>query len=205
MPVNDIQYLQGIDTLAYVRLLKNAAKERGQLIPYQTSLDFDPQRDTDTTQTKSGVVPTTASLETDLEVEFVHNISKVSDDLLTSLLDNEEVEVWIVYRKRRNSEGKYYAFYMRGVVSEDENENDPDDNATRDVTFTIQGDPQRGWLELPDEAQEEMDYVFQGLGEVTSSDTTGGGTAFVEADAGKGNADGVPGTSGTGSGAASGK
>lgn len=191
MPVNDIQYLQGIDTLAYVRLLRNAAKERGQLIPYQTSLDFDPQRDTDTTQTKSGVVPTTASLETDLEVEFVHNISKVSDDLLTSLLENEEVEVWIVYRKRRNSDGKYYAIYMRGTVSEDENENDPDDNATRDVTFTIKGDPQRGWLELPDDAKEEMDYVFQGLGQVTESDKTGGGTAFVEDDAGKGNADGT--------------
>ena len=49
MANNDIQYLQGIDTVAYVRLLENAAKERGQLIPYQTSLDFDPQRDTDTT------------------------------------------------------------------------------------------------------------------------------------------------------------
>lgn len=214
MSVNDIQYLQGIDTLAYVRLLKNADKERGQLIPYQTSLDFDPQRDTDTTQTKSGVVPTTASLETDLEVEFVHNISKVSDDLLTSLLENEEVEIWIVYRKRRNTTGKYYAFYMRGVVSEDENENDPDDNATRDVTFTIQGDPQRGWLELPDEAQEEMDYVFQGLGQVSSTDVTGGGTAFAEDDAGKGNADGIPasgsagssaGTNNAGSGAPSGK
>lgn len=190
MPVNEIQYLQGIDTLGYVRLLKNAAKERGQLIPYQTSLDFDPQRDTDTTQTKSGVVPTTASLETDLEIEFVHNISKVSDDLLTSLLENEEVEVWIVYRKRRNAEGKYYAIYMRGTVSEDENENDPDDNATRDVTFTIKGDPQRGWLELPDDAKEEMDYVFQGLGQVTESDKTGGGTAFAEGDAGKGTSEG---------------
>lgn len=191
MAVNDIQYLQGIDTLGYVRLLENATKESGQLIPYQTSLDFDPQRDTDTTQTKSGGVPTTSSLETDLEIEFVHNISKISDDLMTSLLENKKVEVWIVYRGRRNSEGKYFAYYMRGVASEDENENDPDDNATRDVTFTIEGDPQRGWLTLPDEAEEELAYVFQGLGEVTDSDKTGGGTAYTDADAGKGNTDGA--------------
>lgn len=121
---SDIQVLQGLDTVAYVRLKKNAGKERGQLIPYQTSLDFDPQRDTDTTQTKMGGVPTTSSLETDLEIEFVNNISKVSDDLMTSLLKNEDIEVWIVYRKRRNAQGQYFAWYMQGIVSEDENEND---------------------------------------------------------------------------------
>lgn len=186
MANNDIQYLQGIDTVAYVRLLENAAKERGQLIPYQTSLDFDPQRDTDTTQTKQGGVPTTSSLETDLEIEFVHNISKVSDDLMTSLLKNKDIEVWIVYRKRRNAQGQYYAWYMRGIVSEDENENDPDDNSTRDVTFTIKGEPQRGWLTLPDDAEEELSYVFQGIGQVTEQDKTGGGTAFTAEDAGKG-------------------
>ena len=189
MANNDIQYLQGIDTVAYVRLLENAAKERGQLIPYQTSLDFDPQRDTDTTQTKDGGVPTTSSLETDLEIEFVHNISKVSDDLMTSLLKNKDIEVWIVYRKRRNQQGQYFAWYMRGIVSEDENENDPDDNSTRDVTFTIKGEPQRGWLTLPDDAEEELSYVFQGIGQVTEQDKTGGGTTFADDDAGKGSAD----------------
>ena len=189
MANNDIQYLQGIDTVAYVRLLENAAKERGQLIPYQTSLDFDTQRDTDTTQTKQGGVPTTSSLETDLEIEFVHNISKVSDDLMTSLLKNKDIEVWIVYRKRRNPQGQYFAWYMRGIVSEDENENDPDDNSTRDVTFTIKGEPQRGWLTLPDDAEEELSYVFQGIGQVTEQDKTGGGTSFTAEDAGKGSED----------------
>jgi TP901-1 family phage major tail protein len=169
--------------------IENAAKERGQLIPYQTSLDFDPQRDTDTTQTKQGGVPTTSSLETDLEIEFVHNISKVSDDLMTSLLKNTDIEVWIVYRKRRNAQGQYFAWYMRGIVSEDENENDPDDNSTRDVTFTIKGEPQRGWLTLPDDAEEELAYVFQGIGQVTDQDKQGGGIAFVDGDAGKGSAD----------------
>lgn len=182
----DIQILQGLDTVAYVRLKKNAANQAGQLIPYQTSLDFDPQRDTDTTQTKMGGVPTTSSLETDLEIEFVNNISKVSDDLMTSLLKNEDIEVWIVYRKRKNAEGKYFAWYMQGIVSEDENENDPDDNSTRDVTFTIKGEPQRGWLTLSDEAEEELAYVFQGIGAVTSGDKTGGGAAYVDSDAGVG-------------------
>lgn len=194
----DIQVLQGLDTIAYVRLKKNAATKTGQLIPYQTSLDFDPQRDTDTTQTKMGGVPTTSSLETDLEIEFVNNISKVSDDLMTSLLENEDIEVWIVYRKRKNAEGKYFAWYMQGIVSEDENENDPDDNSTRDVTFTIKGEPQRGWLTLPDEAEEELAYVFRGIGAVTSGDKTGGGMAYTDADAGTGSDTGSAAPVGTG-------
>lgn len=183
---SEIQVLQGMDTLAYVRLQENETKERGQLIPYQTSLSFEPQRDTDTTKTKSGVVSTTSALETDLEVEFVNNISKVSDDLYESLIKNKKIEVWVVYRKRKNSQGQYYAWYMRGMVSDDSNDNDPDDNSTRDVTFTIDGEPQRGWLTLPDEAEEELAYVFRGMGVVSESDGTGQGVAWNAQDRGTG-------------------
>ncbi|MCZ9642002.1 phage major tail protein, TP901-1 family [Lactobacillus jensenii] len=186
MAQSEIQVLQGIDTLLYVRLLENAKTERAQLIPYQTSLSFDPQRDIDTTKTKSGNVPTSSSLETDLEVEFVNNISKVSDDLYDSLIKSKKIEAWIIHRKRKNSEGKYFAWYMRGIVSEDSNDNDPDDNSTRDVTFTIEGEPQRGWLTLPGDAQEELAYVFRGMGVISDSDTTGEGTAWKDADKGTG-------------------
>lgn len=175
---NEIQVLQGIDTLLYARLLENANKEDGHLLPFQTSLSFDPQRDSDSTATKSGNVATTSSLETDLEVEFVDNISKIADDLYTSLFKNKKIECWIVKRKRINGKGQFFAWYMRGTVTEDSNDNDPDDNATRDVTFTIDGTPKRGWLTLPDAAQEEIDYVFRGIGTVSDSDTTGNGVAW---------------------------
>ena len=81
MPVKNtgVQFLQGYDTLLLVRPLSMAHKIPAEVIPYQTSLSFDPQRDTDTTQTKGGILPTTAALETDLEVEFVNNISKAAD------------------------------------------------------------------------------------------------------------------------------
>lgn len=183
---NEIQALQGIDTLLYARLLENANKEDGHLLPFQTSLSFDPQRDSDHTKTKSGDVSTTSSLETDLEVEFVDNISKISDDLYTSLFQNKKVECWIVKRKRINGKGQYFAWYMRGTVTEDSNDNDPDDNSTRDVTFTIDGTPQRGWLTLPESAQAEINYVFRGLGKIESTDATGAGTGWADSDAGTG-------------------
>jgi TP901-1 family phage major tail protein len=183
------QVLQGMDTVAYFRLLEKAATEKGQLIPYQTSLSFDPQRDVDTTKTKDGGVTTSSSLETEVEVEFVNNISKVSDEIYDALMDNKNVEVWIMHRKRKNSEGKYFAWYMQGTVSEDSNDNDADDNATRDVTFTITGTPKRGWLTLPSDTQAELDYVFRGLDTVTAAKndgTDGQGKAYASSDAGMG-------------------
>ena len=187
----DVAFLQGYDTLAFIRKLKDAGTTRGQLIPYQTSLSFDPQRDVDTNQTKSGVVPTTSALETDFETEFINNISKVSDWIYDSLMDEEELEVWVVYRKRVNDDGKRFAWYMRGKVTEDSNDNDPDDNSTRDATFTIDGKPQRGWLSLPDEVEEEIAYVFRGLGVIEgdpkNDGTDGDGTAWdKDKDAGAG-------------------
>lgn len=183
------QVLQGMDTLAYVRLLKNSTKEEGQLIPYQTSLSFDPQRDSDTTQTKDGAVGTSSSLETEIEVEFVNNISKISDDLYDALIQNEKVEIWIVNIARKNSEGKVFAWYAQGSVTEDSNDNDPDDNSTRDVTFSVDGVPQRGWLELPEQAKEELVYVFRGIGVVSEQDKDGKGTAWKDVDRGTGAAE----------------
>lgn len=189
MAKTEIPALQGIDVVLFARKLSEAGQVAGQLIPYQTSLSFDPQRDSDTNPTKSGSVGTSSSIETDLEVEFINNWSKIADQLLDSLFNNEKMEFWIVYRKRRNAAGKYYAIYMRGTVNEDETDGDPDDTSNRDTSITVDGTPQRGWTELPSEAQEELDYVFRGVGVVVApknDGTDGGGAAWTASDAGTG-------------------
>lgn len=180
----ELKFLQGMDTVAFFRKLSKSATEEGHLLPWQTSLSFDPQRDSDTNPTKDGAVQTSSSVETDFEVEFTNNTSAIADEMYDSLFNGDVMEGWIVYRNRRNTEGKYFAFYLQATVSEDSNDNDPDDNSTRDVSFAVSGTPKRGWLELPESAQEAIDYIFRGLGKVTDADTTGGGTAWKEEDAG---------------------
>lgn len=183
----EIQALQGMNSLLYVRLLKNADKEDGQLVPMQTSMDFDLKRDSDSTTTKSGNVNTTSSIETELKTEFIDNISKVSDDLYDAIMNNERVEAWKINIDRINDKGQYFAWYMRGSVTEDSNGNDSDDNATRELTFSIDGKPKRGWLTLPESAKEELDYVFRGIVKISADDQTGQGATFDSVnDAGKG-------------------
>lgn len=195
MPVKaEVPALQGIDVVLFARKLSEASEKAGQLIPYQTSLSFDPQRDSDTNATKSGSVSTSSSVETDLEVEFINNWSEIADQLWDSLFDGDKMEFWIIYRKRKNTDGKYFAFYMRGTVSEDSNDNDPDDTSNRDTTISVDGTPQRGWTDLSEEAEQQMAYIFRGVGkiegEAKNDGTDGGGQAWQKTDAGVGVDDG---------------
>lgn len=174
----ELQFLQGIDTVVYFRKLKDAANETGKLLPYQTTAKFDPSKKVDTTATKDGMVPTSASVETDFEVEFINSTSAIADMFYDSLFDNEKLEVWLISRKRIK-DGKYYAWYFRATVSEDENDNDSDDNSTRDTSFSVEGTPQRGWTLLPEDAKDQMNYIFKGI-EKDDGTNNGGGTPFKD-------------------------
>ena len=61
------------------------------------------------------------------------------------------------------------------MPSKDTSDNDADSQSTRKVKMTVQGTPQRGWTALPDEAQEEINYVFYGL-DSTTKEAHGNGT-----------------------------
>lgn len=190
----DLEKIQGVNVVVYARKLAEAAKVAGQLIPYQTSLSIDPQRDSDKKKTKSGTVTTTSSLETDFKFEFVNNWSRIADQLLDSIFDNEEMEFWAVNRQRKNSEGQYYALYLRGKVTEDSNDNDPDDVSSRETTITVDYGPVRGWVTLSEEQEAELAYIFRGIGAIEGSPkndgTDGAGKAWnKETDAGQGVSD----------------
>lgn len=182
---NTATIVQGIDTVAYIRSLKNQSTEAGELVPFRTSLDFDPKRDEKTTATSDGSVSKPGSLTTSLKWDMLNSISKVSDDIQNSLFDQDELEIWVVNRKRVK-DGKYFAYYMRGYVTENSNSNAVDDSSKNSVTFTIDGTPKRGWLTLPADAQAELDYVFRGIDKVTGDSDTGDGTAWADSDRGAG-------------------
>lgn len=191
---NDLEQIQGVNVVVYARKLSEATKVAGQLIPYQTSLNIDPQRDSDKKKTKSGTVTTTSSLETDFKFEFVNNWSKIADQLLDSIFDNEEMEFWAVNRQRKNSDGQYYALYLRGKVTEDSNDNDPDDVSSRETTITVDYGPVRGWVTLSEDQEAELAYIFRGVGAIEGSPkndgTDGAGKAWnKETDAGQGVSD----------------
>lgn len=172
-----LKTLKGINAVAFARKLSEAQNKEAELIPWQTSLSFDPSRDSDSTATKDGAVNTQSSVETDLETEFINNTSAIADAFYDSLFDGDKIEFWIVHKDRKNADGKYFAWYMQTSVSEDSNDNDADDNSTRDVTFAVDGTPKRGWTALTTQQESDIDYVFRGLDAYTAEDN-GNGTAW---------------------------
>ena len=175
--------LKGVNAVAFARKLSDASTKEAELIPWQTSLSFDPSRDSNSTVTKDGNVNTQSSVSTDLETEFINNTSAIADAFYDSLFDGDKIEFWIVHKDRKNADGKYFSWYMRTSVSEDSNDNDADDNSTRDVTFSVDGTPKRGWTTLTDQQSSDINYVFRGLDTVTGtgSTETNGGTAWDKA------------------------
>lgn len=192
MAVDTSKYpaIQGKNLVLFARKLSEAKTKRGMPVPYQTSLDFEPQRDSKTDATKDGYVSKQSPLQTDLKFEFVNNWSEIADKLQMSLFNGEKMEFWIVNYQRRNSEGKCFAYYMRGTVSEDDIDGDPDDVSNRKTTISIDGTPQMGWTALTDDEEAMLAYVFRGVGAIEGDPkddgTDGNGKAWVDADAGTG-------------------
>lgn len=178
--------IMGIDNIGFFRLLSEDHKMPAQLIPHQTSFDFDMSRDADSTATKDGSIAVPAGLETELTNEFIDAISYTSDAIATAILNGEQVEIWMVNRRRKNAQGKYFGWYIRGYVTEDSGSNDADDASTREITFNATGAPKRGWVTLTKEMEEEIDFGFRGLAAITDDDATGDGTAWTKEDTGSG-------------------
>ena len=192
MAVNTSKYpaIQGKNLVVFVRRLADANNKRGMPIPYQTSLDYEPQRDSKTDATKDGYVNKQSPLQVDLKFEFVNNWSEIADLLQMSLFDGDELEFWIVNYQRRNDKGQCFAHYMRGTVSEDDTDGDPDDVSNRKTTISINGEPVWGWTTLSDEEEQMIAYMFYGVGAIGENakhdGTDGGGTPWKKEDAGTG-------------------
>lgn len=180
--------VQGKQVFLLVRKTSEAGTTAGQIIPYQESLDFNLKKDGDATKTKTGRVSKPADPTTEIKTKFLDNFSKIADQLYESVLDGDQLDVWIVnYQRKKGS--KYFAWFMRGTVTEDSGSNDADDNSERELTITISDGPVRGWTGLTAEQESAMAFVFRGVGVVTqpkNDRTDGDGQAWTADDNGAG-------------------
>lgn len=180
--------VQGKQVFLLVRKTSEAGTTAGQIIPYQESLDFNLKKDGDATKTKTGRVSKPADPTTEIKTKFLDNFSKIADQLYESVLDGDQLDVWIVnYQRKKGS--KYFAWFMRGTVTEDSGSNDADDNSERELTIAISDGPVRGWTGLTAEQESAMAFVFRGVGVVTqpkNDGTDGDGQAWTADDNGAG-------------------
>lgn len=177
--------LQGTKQVPFLRFLNDASTKKATMCSYVTGNNFNLTRQVTNTATKNGQVPTPGTLTTAVTLNVLNAATELNDDLYTAILDTSKAEYWQVSLDRKK-DGKYFAWYVRGYVTAVNQTNNANADSTLAVTFTPEGDPQRGWLTLDSDTLDEINYVFRGIDPVTDSESTGNGTAFDEkADAGK--------------------
>ena len=177
--------LQGTKQIPFLRFLDDAATKKATMCSYVTGNDFNITRNVTNTATKNGQVPTPGTLTTAITLNVLNAATELNDNIYTAILDTAKAEYWQVSLDRKK-DGKYFAWYVRGYVTAVNQANNANADSTLAVTFTPEGDPQRGWLTLDSDTLDEINYVFRGIDPVTDSEATGNGTAFDEkVDAGK--------------------
>lgn len=167
---DEMAKINGKDMVTFLRLFEERKTKAASLIPYQTGMTFGFSRDGDSTATKDGAIAAAGTLEVDWSVDFINNTAEISDKILEATLKGKKVEAWKINRARRNASGMCEAWYGQGTISEDSGDNDADADATRSITLAINGEPKHGWVKLPDETEELIDYVMHGLGAVQEAD-----------------------------------
>lgn len=167
------EVINGYDVVAFIKKADAPSGTVARLVPYQTSDTFNLKRDSDTTRTKTGNHSKKGTLETEFSLEMLNNNSQQAKEFRDSVVNDEILDVWRVYRKVKNDKGNFKAFYFQVKVTEDNESNPVDDDSTRSLSFTVTEEPAEGYLPLPEEAQEAMEFVFKGLDDTKLDPETG--------------------------------
>lgn len=178
----EVQALAGKRMVSYFRLLKNATKEKAEIVPLEGDSSISFKRNSKSTTTKSGNISTSAGLTTEIDQTFYEGINKVSDEFYDAVLNDEVVEYWLINLDRVNNKGQFWAIYARAKVTEDKPSFKADSTAERSPKMEVIGTPRRGYLTLSDYDQDMLAYAFRGIGQITDTakedGTDGGGLAY---------------------------
>lgn len=161
----------------FIRPLRNQKTHDAVLVPKMTSGDYDLSRDTNDTDTIDGKITALADITVEPKVEVIDTVSPEVQYLNDSFMFKQMLEHWHVFLDRKNSEGKYFAYYSQVLVSEDSQSGDPGEFATREFTLTPQTAVKQIWTELPGAYTEQIldGFAAVGLKAVTTSAPTGTG------------------------------
>lgn len=176
---NEFTAEMGFDKVVFLRRLSDADSLAGARLALQTTHSLEVQAKADSTATKDGSITTQGSPETTLEVENISSDDVLNDLIWDSAKNKTKLEAWEVNLAKKDAKGRYFARYMRGYVSDMQEDNDADDSSNGDAKLTIDGVPQDGYLTLDEGQKAAIAYAFRGLQPVTASDNTGAGVPIA--------------------------
>lgn len=162
----EITAFQGIDKVLYAR--EHGTNDIPQRLPFQTTHNLDMSRDNDSTATKDGAVPSIAPLDAELEAEALASNHPLHKLFKRSLTEKLRLDIWEINFADKNEEGLYAATYLEAMVNEISGDNDADDLANSDITFSVFPTPVDGYTAVDDAEVDEVSYAFHAFQEATT-------------------------------------
>lgn len=163
--------MQGTDLLLFFRKYEERETESAAKLYFQTEHSIEKSKDNETTVTKDGPINTPGATESTVPIS---SIAYANDDSTIELWEQLEewfdqgkkVEVWEVNKAKKNSGGLYRARYMQGFFT-DFSQSAPSDGVVElELTFAVDQNGVKGYLELTEEQQEVAQYAFTDLAPV---------------------------------------
>lgn len=133
-----------------------------QMIALTTSNGRSISKDSESTATKDGTINTPGAGEQEVTVAaLIPTDGGILDDLEDDMLSDELYEVWEANLERPGTTAnKYKGKYFQGTMTSMEIASEAEGLATVDITFTINGDGERGDVTVTAAQAEAAGYDF---------------------------------------------
>ena len=149
---------KGIDSILLFRVLKEQANK----LAFQTAHSSEKSRDTNTSQTKDGVLQTIGGIEVTLSAT---SIMAENDPLVAELeqaMNNGDlVEIWEIEKGAAKVAEKYPATYYQGYITSFNKTKNAEDLVELEMEFGINGVGASGNATLTEEQAQVVQYVFE--------------------------------------------
>ncbi|HFH9833967.1 TPA: phage major tail protein, TP901-1 family [Streptococcus suis] len=157
-----LQAKKGIDSILLFRVLKEQANKSAAKLAFQTEHSSEKSRDTNSSQTKDGVLKTVGGLEITLSAT---SIMAENDPLVAELeqaMNNGElVEIWEIEKGAAKVAEKYPATYYQGYITSFNKTKNAEDLVELEMEFGINGAGATGNATLTEEQAQVVQYVFE--------------------------------------------
>lgn len=164
--------VQGGDYILFFRKYSDRETKSAAKLYFQTEHSIEKTKDNETTSTKDGTINTPGAIESSVSIS---SVAYANDDDTIELweeleewFDNgERVEVWEANKAKKNATGQYRGRYFQGTFTDFSQSAPADGVSELELTFAVDQNGTKGYLDLTEEQQQVAQYAFTDLDPAT--------------------------------------
>lgn len=174
-----VKAIQGAQKILFLgEVVDGTSSINGARLSLQTTHNFTTSVDSNSTTTKDGNINSYSQPAQEGSIENIDSEDPTNALLRKSVEKGATLAIWEVDLSRvgtGDNANKYPAIYYQGRVTKLEKDADADDNATQKADLAIDGIGQDGYVSIPANVVDAIQYAFRDLKVAPDPDGSGTG------------------------------